>query len=358
MADGVLEQEPCYIYHVRSFQETSLILEVLSLNYGPLHVMARGAQRKKGGAGSFQPFVPLKLTMASGKKGDGFYFLRDYEICGTGYDFKMPDYFCGMYINELLHLLVKGSGPNLLLFASYSATLEAIAKRQQIEKMLRYFELRLLSSLGYGLSNWDDEGALLKPDAHYRFCLDLGFVELPASLLAYQQSGTAGAGAASQVAADAPDDSGLMFAKSKVRGPKMSSSVGPKFGARGDPLGVGRWWEAELRAGRGSESTYELAQKLDRNSHNFLGPLLTGSQITDIISCDFALKDALANAKSLTGSIIERLLHGREIESRRLYREYKDMLRARAAAKAAAAAPEGPADADAADAAEGKSPTA
>lgn len=383
MAALVIEHEPCYIYHIRSFRETSLILEVLSLNYGPLHVMARGAKRANSQVqGIFQPFVPLKLSMRQGRKEDGLFYLNDYEFCTEGYNFKMPDYFCGMYVNELLHHLLNAKERDLTLFASYVSTLESIAQRDHIETHLRIFELNLLESLGYGLSACDDEGAALQPKEHYRFCFGLGFLPVPASLLQAQQraasaaaaaaaaaakakanaalassptSGAAGAtGAASAAnAVDVPPaeataaatattattattagaqeepaapDSGLLFAKSKVRGRKMSDSPRNTMGH----MGFVPWWEEQRRSGNIERGARELAQKLELHGHDLMGPVLLGSEIADIVNQHFKLKTSLVSAKHLTGCIIERLLHGREIESRRLYREYRELLASRA----------------------------
>ena len=367
MAALVIEHEPCYIYHIRSFRETSLILEVLSLNYGPLHVMARGAKRANSSVqGIFQPFVPLKLSMRQGRKEDGLFYLSDYEYCTEGYNFKMPDYFCGMYVNELLHHLLNAKERDLTLFASYVSTLEAIAQRDHIETHLRIFELNLLESLGYGLSACDDEGAALQPKEHYRFCFGLGFLPVPASLLQAQQRAASAAAAAAAAAAKAktnaalastpaadstasaaeitatatttttgaqettsePEaaDSGLLFAKSKVRGRKMSDSPRNTMGH----MGFVPWWEEQRSSGNIERGARELAQKLELHGHDLMGPVLLGSEIADIVNQHFKLKTSLVSAKHLTGCIIERLLHGREIESRRLYREYRELLASRA----------------------------
>lgn len=369
MAALVIEHEPCYIYHIRSFRETSLILEVLSLNYGPLHVMARGAKRANSPVqGIFQPFVPLKLSMRQGRKEDGLFYLSDYEFCTEGYNFKMPDYFCGMYVNELLHHLLNAKERDLTLFASYVSTLESIAQRDHIETHLRIFELNLLESLGYGLSACDDEGAALQPKEHYRFCFGLGFLPVPASLLQAQQRAARAAAAAAAAAAKAKTsaalasvptsgeastsadsetaatatatttatagtqeepaapDSGLLFAKSKVRGRKMSDSPRNTMGH----MGFVPWWEEQRSSGNIERGARELAQKLELHGHDLMGPVLLGSEIADIVNQHFKLKTSLVSAKHLTGCIIERLLHGREIESRRLYREYRELLASRA----------------------------
>ena len=335
MAALVIEHEPCYIYHIRSFRETSLILEVLSLNYGPLHVMARGAKRANSQVqGIFQPFVPLKLSMRQGRKEDGLFYLNDYEFCTEGYNFKMPDYFCGMYVNELLHHLLNAKERDLTLFASYVSTLEAIAQRDHIETHLRIFELNLLESLGYGLSACDDEGAASSSPtsgaagatgaARAANAVDVPPAEATAAATADATATTATtAGAQEEPAAP---DSGLLFAKSKVRGRKMSDSPRNTMGH----MGFVPWREEQRSSGNIERGARELAQKLELHGHDLMGPVLLGSEIADIVNQHFKLKTSLVSAKHLTGCIIERLLHGREIESRRLYREYRELLASRA----------------------------
>lgn len=120
MAD-LIENEPCYIYHVRDYQEHSQIIEALSLNYGALTIMAQGSKRANSPTkGLFQPFIPLKLSLK--KSRSELYFLTGYEHAGNGFDFKMPYYFCASYINELLHHLYHNKDSDVALFGSYIET--------------------------------------------------------------------------------------------------------------------------------------------------------------------------------------------------------------------------------------------
>ena len=95
-------------------------------------------------------------------------------------------------------------------------------------------------------------------------------------------------------------------------------------------MGFVPWWEEQRSSGNIERGARELAQKLELHGHDLMGPVLLGSEIADIVNQHFKLKTSLVSAKHLTGCIIERLLHGREIESRRLYREYRELLASRA----------------------------
>lgn len=295
----LIENEPCYIYHVRDYQENSQILEAISLHYGALSIMVRGGKSQKSPTkGIFQPFTPLKLTLKPSRT--DLYFLNGYEYCEEGYDFKMPYYFCAMYINELLHHLYHAKENDALLFGCYIETLEAINNKKDIETHLRHFELTLLASLGYTISPCDEFGHPLESNERYRFCFGFGFVKYDERLLRYCSSNTG-----KSYSSDLEDD-GMLFSKSKVKGRRLESSS--------SALHMG--YECF------SEEQVELLQRYQEYAQEFLGPVLTGAQIDEIISLSLKRPEAARNAKLLIGAVIGRLLQGREIVSRRLYKEY------------------------------------
>ena len=325
MAD-LIENEPCYIYHVRDYQEHSQIIEALSLNYGALTIMAQGSKRANSPTkGLFQPFIPLKLSLK--KSRSELYFLTGYEHAGNGFDFKMPYYFCASYINELLHHLYHNKDSDVALFGSYIETLEAIRDKNGIESHLRNFELTLLRSLGYSLSNCDDEGALLSFKDKYRFCFGLGFVKYDEKLLSYvtsqykrASSYTSSSYTNDSSSYNSEEDDGMLFSKSKVRGRRLESNVSNRS------YGVSHMgFESFQYHNNFDPEQGELLKKYSDYLQDFLGPILNGAQIRDIIERAFALPDAARNAKLLTSSIINKLLNGREVKSRRLYREYVEL---------------------------------
>lgn len=371
MSQMMIEKEPCYIYYIIPYKENRKILKVLTPSYGPVSVMAYMSRESEG---LFQPFVPLKLTCEKGGHSDSdLFFLKDYEFCGSGFSFKMPDFCCAFYLNELLYHLYRGQEPNPGLFALYACTLDAIARKDRIEFHLRCFELELLSCLGYGLSTRDESGNLLKADTFYRFCHGIGFVPTAGVSSARRQfraheqapissrkavgayvplakqlqrtryetvepgsAPTAPMGAVSApapipVPVPAPDDSGLLFAKSRVKGPRMSDRPAAPMGffQYGSPDSCSEYGSADFK---GTADSGYFNQYRD-----FLGPELTGRQIGDILSLELRLPQALAHAKQLTSALIQRLLHGKELCSRKLYQEYVQSQKQAAQASAATA---------------------
>lgn len=334
---AVIEHEPCYIYHVRDFQEHSQILEALSLNYGALSIVVNNGKRMNSSTQAlFQPFTPLKLSLKR-SKGE-LYFLTDYDCSESGYIFPLPQHFCAVYINELLHHLYKSQNQDIKLFGVYVSTLEAIKNNQNIELSLRIFELTLLESMGYALTLRDDEGLLLEKDSYYRFCFGAGFfkVDKDAMSAVIAQEDSLKIAAAHKVEPNesfrpigsmsnhSDDDSGMMFPKSKVRGRRLEDSSSYYSYNRVDSSDA--YLSMAMRNGFVNE---EYMQRYQDLPHDFMGPVLSGEQIRDIVRCDFVMPDSVKLAKQLTGALIERLLNGKEIVSRRLYREYAQMRNAK-----------------------------
>lgn len=333
---ALIEREPCYIYSMREYQEHSLILEAISLNLGAIAILARGAKRPDSPLqGLFQPFTPLLLSLQLGQKGD-LYYLKDYEYCPGGYHFVIPESFCAFYLNELLHLLYHGKESDKLLFGHYIATLEAIEHKDNIEHHLRSFELHLLKSLGYAISPLDEQGEPVKADQSYRFCFGIGFVEVDPEFMAQvmrsqSQKTTAAPAPVPQSEPDA--ENAMLFAKSKIRGPKMAES------RPSQAPGQEAWVKRALEQGFSSS----VIQRYYEYGADLLGPILTGAEIQDIVSLECKLPHSAHNAKLLTASVINRLTGGVELNSRKLYREYLHLCKQKqAAAQAPAPAPAAP----------------
>ena len=93
----------------------------------------------------------------------------------------------GLYLNELLTLLVHKHDPNPELFADYENALKVLSALSQSsdendllteeQVVLRIFEKRLLEALGYGI-NFDIEintGREILSEAWYRYDVENGF---------------------------------------------------------------------------------------------------------------------------------------------------------------------------------------
>jgi len=142
--------QSCFVLHRRNFGNSSLILEVFSNAHGREAVLAKGARQGRRGrpAGGevLQLFRPLWLSWSG--RGEVKTLLRG-EPAGPAAGLSGKVLYCGLYLNELLVRLIRRSDPHEALFAFYHAALSALAAGEDLETVLRRFELRLLQEIGY-----------------------------------------------------------------------------------------------------------------------------------------------------------------------------------------------------------------
>lgn len=159
----------CFVLHRRNFSNTSLILEVFSSAYGRQAVLAKGARQQRRGrpAGGevLQPFRPLWLSWSG--RGEVKTLVR-YESAGPVAELPGKVLYCGLYLNELLVRLLRRGDPHEALFAFYSAALTALAAGEDMETVLRGFELNLLGEIGYAVA-LDREAGSGRPVAPGRY---------------------------------------------------------------------------------------------------------------------------------------------------------------------------------------------
>lgn len=141
IADVRVTDQPAFILHRRDFRDSSLILDVFTLHYGRLSVVARGA-RKRRDSSVYQPFNRLSL---------GWTGASDLKTLTAIDAVTMPlaadCYLAAYYVNELLLYLMPLQDPNEAIFRAYQNLLLSIDSTS-LESCLREFELDLLNSLG------------------------------------------------------------------------------------------------------------------------------------------------------------------------------------------------------------------
>jgi DNA repair protein RecO (recombination protein O) len=144
-----VDHHPCFVLHHRPYSETSLILDVFSLLYGRISIMAKGAKSgKRGLASILQPL--RKLNLAWSIRSD-MGTLTGAEADGPPYRLEGGRLLSAFYLNELLLRLLHGHEPHAELFHAYEDSLSGLAGGADEERVLRLFEKHLLQSLGYGL---------------------------------------------------------------------------------------------------------------------------------------------------------------------------------------------------------------
>ncbi|MEP4146330.1 MAG: DNA repair protein RecO [Halioglobus sp.] len=170
--------QPTYILHSRPYRDSSLILEVFCAEHGRLSVVGKGARRRsKGGSSAalLQPFIPLLLSFSGRSE---MKTLTHVESAGVAPQLRGERLFSGMYMNELLMRLLHRHDPHPQLFAGYGSALGELAEAEQVEVILRRFELGLLEELGYGFSFFEDglSGETIQAQGWYHFHPDYGLV--------------------------------------------------------------------------------------------------------------------------------------------------------------------------------------
>jgi DNA repair protein RecO (recombination protein O) len=165
-----VEAEPAYVLHARPWRETSLLLEVLTLEHGRLALVAKGARRPGSQLRSvLLTFQPLVL----GWSGAGE--VRTLTRADWAGGVPLPQgraLWCGYYLNELVLRLLAREDPHREVFLAYDTAVRALAAGEALAPVLRRFELAFLAALGYGL-DWPHAVA-----GRYRFEPRRGLVPL------------------------------------------------------------------------------------------------------------------------------------------------------------------------------------
>jgi DNA repair protein RecO (recombination protein O) len=184
MNESTVYLQPAFILKHKKYRETSLIIDVLTYDFGVVSILARGVRKKKSTlAGLLVPFTALKLSFVG--KND-LKILTHAELNSLDFDLKGLALYCGFYINELVSSLLHKHDPHPELYQQYSSCLSSLNhSSKEIEVILRFFELDLIEYLGYGISlDYDAQSnATIKKAEKYIFSDGLGMVESSAGYI-------------------------------------------------------------------------------------------------------------------------------------------------------------------------------
>lgn len=167
--------QPAYVLHRRPFQNSSLLVDFFTLDYGRVKAVAKGARREKSRYRSFlQLFTPVLVSFSG----------RSEVKTVTGMETQLAPIslrgerlFSGLYVNELLVRLLHNQEEHAGLYKAYQQALLSLQGDTAVETVLRRFELGLLGELGYGINLQHDcqSHAEIRADLSYRFIPDVGF---------------------------------------------------------------------------------------------------------------------------------------------------------------------------------------
>ena len=172
---NVVNTQIAYILHKRAYSETSSILEILTKDYGRVALMARGSRGAKSKiAGNLLLFTPLVISW----QGKGSLpYVKSIERA----DIKAPvlknkALLSSMYINELLMYLLHKNDVHEAVFEHYHHCLYLLEIEGDLEISLRFFEVKLLELLGFGLNLYAeaDTSEVIQEDEMYHYYLEHG----------------------------------------------------------------------------------------------------------------------------------------------------------------------------------------
>ena len=163
--------QPAYILHRRDWQNSSLILDLFTLDHGCISVIAKGGKVGKSLA-LYQPFFHLLVSWSG--RGE---LKTLVSIDGSPAFIDEKQYLPLLYVNELLTLFLPPEEANPGLFDLYRNLLNDVDANFG-EKQLREFERSLMEMLGYLPDTGRDAvaGNTISGDQFYQFIATSGFI--------------------------------------------------------------------------------------------------------------------------------------------------------------------------------------
>jgi DNA repair protein RecO (recombination protein O) len=146
------DAEPAFVLHAYPYRETSLIVEALTAGFGRVPMVARGAKRPRSEMrGLLQAFQPLGIVVGGQRRA------QDAHQGGVARRAAAPARFCAalrLLPERAAAEAPRARGAHPALFDDYAAALQALSPESASTAqaaVLRRFEVRLLSELGYAL---------------------------------------------------------------------------------------------------------------------------------------------------------------------------------------------------------------
>jgi DNA repair protein RecO (recombination protein O) len=174
------------------FGEADRLLTIFTADYGKVRAIAKGVLRPKSKlGGNVELLTHSQLMIARGRNLDiitqaqaidNFLPIRD----------SLELMSCGFYLSELVDTFTEESVEDREMFDLFLNTLKELSEAMEGERILRYFELRLLSHLGYRpqLQRCSNCGKQLKQEINYfspaqggALCRDCGYPDMGAKTL-------------------------------------------------------------------------------------------------------------------------------------------------------------------------------
>lgn len=197
--------QPAIVLHATRWRETSLLVEVLSHEYGRIGLLARGVHgaRKQPLRAALQPLQRIRIDAVS--RGE-LAQLTHADAGGYAPMLTGDALLAGLYLAELVLRLLPRHDPHPEIFLRLAQVLDDLAQTPSLAWTLRRFERDLMADLGYGIDlQFDADARSLDPQSRYRIDPERGALRVCEPAPA--QAGTVGGGALLALSSDAqPSD--------------------------------------------------------------------------------------------------------------------------------------------------------
>jgi len=175
-----LDQQHSVVLHSYHYQNSSLIVNFFLKNHGKVSAIAKGVNTKKSGGNHSVLLQPFQSTIVSLTGKQELLILKNIEATDIHWQLSGKALYCAYYINELLLRLLPSYSDCSDIFILYNKVMTILASGlEYFEAPLRFFELKLLEFLGYGLNlEFDCESdASINRDKNYYYVLYSGASE-------------------------------------------------------------------------------------------------------------------------------------------------------------------------------------
>lgn len=166
-----VNDQPAFILHSRGWQNSSLILDLLTANFGCIRALAKGGRNSRS-RGLFQPFNRVSVSWSGRNE------LKTLTaIDGAAKEIPELLYLPLLYINELVQAFHGAIDSSFEIFTLYDDLLNQI-NTQNIESCLREFERNAMRIFGYLPDMYSDSAnnKPINPVGCYQFLASRGLV--------------------------------------------------------------------------------------------------------------------------------------------------------------------------------------
>ncbi len=163
--------QPAYLLHRRDWRNASLIIDLMTLDYGRVSLLAKGSKSSRS-SGLYQPFYKLMVGWSGRQE-----LKMLTAIDGKRMPIDEQLYLPLLYVNELISAFLPQQESSPELFAKYGELLEDI-NSSDIEQYLRRFERSAMQILGYlpEMAFDAESGEPVETQGYYHFVANRGFL--------------------------------------------------------------------------------------------------------------------------------------------------------------------------------------